>query len=237
MSCNFSYVCLITGNVRIVYPICRSNGIPSRKDDLPVVTSPSPTQIAPTSPLDHSTTNQVINNIIITSPSTSRLKTRNNQKVSTGGKSSQTPTAFQVLNPCPDPKLPADIFASDDSVSDVGTTVTEDINMQNLLQNFTEEPVTATSKDKMLGGINIKVEKPEIAHGTKKSKKSSKDNVASFNLSDIKTELQDDFDWNNMTLATVNNNSNVNRFQTRYSTSIFYFKSYILYEFMYIITF
>ncbi|KAJ0182498.1 hypothetical protein K1T71_001867 [Dendrolimus kikuchii] len=204
-----------TGNVRAVYPICHRNGMSRTKDNPPVITSPSPTQIAPTSPLDHSVIGQVVNNVIA-SPSTSRMRTRSNQKVpTTSGKSSNNSVAFQVINPSPDLKLPADIFASDDSVSDVGVTVTEDMNVQNLLQNLADDSVVAISKDKMVGGINIKVEKPEIPHASKKSKKSNKDNGVNFNLADIKTELQDDFDWNNTTLATVNNNTNVNRFQTR----------------------
>ncbi|XP_072943130.1 uncharacterized protein [Epargyreus clarus] len=116
-------------------------------------------------------------------------------------------------------KLPAEIFASDDSVSDAGVAAAEEVSAKDVLAEhmLPEEPVVSTTKDKMLGGINIKLEKPaEPTKQSAKKTKKSKDNENYLNLADIKTELQDDFDWNNMTLATVNNNTNVNRLQTMY---------------------
>ncbi|PZC79113.1 hypothetical protein B5X24_HaOG216802 [Helicoverpa armigera] len=121
---------------------------------------------------------------------------------------------YNTLNPSADLKLPAEIFASDDSVSDAGVAAADDLNMQNALQDLVDESLLSTSKDKMLGGINIKVERlGEPLKANRKSKKGNKSTENTLNLADIKTEFQDDFDWNNMTLATVNNNTN--RFQTR----------------------
>lgn len=115
------------------------------------------------------------------------------------------------MNPTADFKLPAEIFASDDSVSDAGVTAAEEINtiQDNLLNG---EQVT---KDKMFGGINIKVEGTGKTNGKvpKKAKKSRDENSCTLNLADIKTELQDDLDWSNMSLATMNNNASINRLQ------------------------
>lgn len=164
---------------------------------------------------------QVVN-IVMPSPSPNTVKAdlvkaRNNSNKTPpiANKSLLTSGNYNAINPSADLKLPAEIFASDDSVSDVGVTASEDINMQNALQDLVQESLLANSKDKMLGGI--KLEKPKDTNkASKKSKKSNKNTDINLNLADIKTELQDDFDWNNMTLATVNNNTNVNRFQSRY---------------------
>ncbi|XP_047530416.1 heat shock factor protein 1 isoform X6 [Vanessa atalanta] len=159
---------------------------------------------------------QVLNNVIAASASTSKSKMRStsNKNTSTNNKSLLSPSNFNAMNPSADFKLPAEIFASDDSVSDTGVAVAEDIST--LQDSILADQGVSTSKDKMLGGINIKLEKPSEYVKTGKKSKKSKDNMntCSLNLADIKTELQDDFDWNNMTLATVNNNTN--RLQTMY---------------------
>lgn len=193
------------------YPTSRRNG-GLQTDTLPVP-SPSPTVTSPASP-------EQINNLLL-SPGTSRPKSRgssNKTVVSQSGKTLLSPSNFNTLNPSADLRLPAEIFASDDSVSDAGATAPEDISVQNMLQESVvgANAASTSTKDKMLGGINIKFEKPSGGKSlSKKSKKATKDNTSNLNLADIKTELQDDFDWNNMTLATVNNNTNVNKFQTR----------------------
>ncbi|KAG6440469.1 hypothetical protein O3G_MSEX001278 [Manduca sexta] len=205
-----------TGGNRVVYPICRSNDFPST-DVLPVITSPPPTQVNPSSPMDHVTMVPMANNIILSpTPGTSKSRTKSKNSQASG-KTLISPTNFNTINPSADLKLPAEIFASDDSVSDTGVVSAEDATIQNILQDVSVDPMASTSKDKMFGGINIKVEKPtEVSKASKKSRKpTNKDAHENVNLSDIKTELQDDFDWNNMTLATVNNNPNVNRFQNR----------------------
>lgn len=196
-------------HTKVSFPIVHTNGYLRLPDTPPIVTSPSSTMA--TSP-GQAAMEQVINNVI-NSPSTSRPKTRCASKnVSTNTKSLLSPSNFNTINSSADFKLPAEIFASDDSVSDAGVTTTDDLST---LQDTILSEQTISSKDKMLGGISIKLEKKENVKTGKKSKK-SKDNsvIGNLNLADIKTELQDDFDWNNMTLATVNNNSNVNRFQT-----------------------
>lgn len=195
-------------HTRVTFPIVHTNGYLRIPDTPPIVTSPSPTMAS--SP-GQSTMEQVINNVI-ESPSTSRPKTRCTSKnVSTNTKSLLSPSNFNTINSSADFKLPAEIFASDDSVSDAGVPTTDDLST---LQDAILSEQSISSKDKLLGGINIKLEKPENVKIGKKSKK-SKDNccIGNLNLADIKTELQDDFDWSNMTLATVNNNANVNRFQ------------------------
>ncbi|CAH0766613.1 unnamed protein product [Diatraea saccharalis] len=193
------------------YPICRTTGNTLQKPETP------PISVSPTIPTN--TVEEVVNNLMA-SPGTSKSKSRiNGNKTSTlNNKILLNTTNFNDMNPSADLKLPADIFASDDSVSDAGVAVNEDFNIQNVLQDpliptELRDPVT---KDKMLGGINIKLDKPVVPNKTtsKKSKKVIKDDNVDLNLADIKTELQDDLDWNNMSLATVNN-SNVNRFQTR----------------------
>lgn len=198
---------------RLAFPIIHSNGFLRIPDNAPIVTSPSPT-MASTSPIGLPVMEQVINNVITPSASTSKPKTRSASKnVSTNHKSLLSPSSFNSMNPSADFKLPAEIFASDDSVSDTGVNVPEDITslQESILGG---DQALSTSKDKMLGGINIKVEKPtEFVKTAKKSKKSKDNsNTCNLNLADIKTELQDDFDWNQMTLATINNNTN--RLQT-----------------------
>ncbi|XP_050346008.1 heat shock factor protein 1 isoform X5 [Nymphalis io] len=159
---------------------------------------------------------QVLNNAIAASASTSKSKMRStsNKNMSTNNKSLLSTSNFNTINPSADFKLPAEIFASDDSVSDAGVAVAEDIST--IQDSMLADQSVSTSKDKMLGGINIKLEKPSEYVKTGKKSKKSKDNTSTcnLNLADIKTELQDDFDWNNMTLATVNNNTN--RLQTMY---------------------
>ncbi|CAH2050450.1 unnamed protein product, partial [Iphiclides podalirius] len=180
---------------------------------LPDFTSGSPTMPSPTSPLSQNILEQPANNIInMTTPSTSKPRDKNiaNKNLISSGKQLLSPSNFNALNTSADFKLPAEIFASDDSVSDAGITTTDDLSVST-------DPVVSISKDEMLGGINIKIEKPVLNTKPSKKTKKSKDNITSnLNLADIKTELQDDFDWNNMTLATVNNNTNVNRLQTVY---------------------
>ncbi|XP_026493781.1 heat shock factor protein isoform X6 [Vanessa tameamea] len=198
---------------RLAFPIIHTNGFLRIPDSTPIVTSPSPT-MASTSPIGQPAMEQVLNNVIASSASTSKSKMRNtsNKNTSTNNKSLLSPSNFNAMNPSADFKLPAEIFASDDSVSDTGVAVAEDIST--LQDSILADQGVSTSKDKMLGGINIKLEKPSEYVKTGKKSKKSKDNMntCSLNLADIKTELQDDFDWNHMTLATVNNNTN--RLQT-----------------------
>ncbi|KAL0851146.1 hypothetical protein ABMA28_007008 [Loxostege sticticalis] len=194
------------------YPVSRISGNNLQAPEtLSVVTSP--TAVDSTSP------GQIVNNVMA-SPGTSKPKARVNGHKSTAmsNKSLMNPTNFNALNPSADLKLPAEIFASDDSVSDAGLTATDDITAQNVLQDtILSAELCEPAKDKMLGtGIAIKMEKSaDTSKTAKKSKKATKTNNLNLNLADIKTELQDDLDWSNMTLATVNNNTNVNRFQTR----------------------
>ncbi|CAH0727318.1 unnamed protein product, partial [Brenthis ino] len=202
-----------TDHTRMTFPIAHTNGYLRIPDTPPIVTSPSPTM--GTSPIGQSTMEQVINSVI-ESPGSSKPKIRSCSKnVSTNPKGLLSPSNFNAINTSADFKLPAEIFASDDSVSDAGVTTTEDLNA--LQDSILSEQAISSSKDKMLGGINIKLEKPEYVKTGKKSKKSKDNNsIHNLNLTDIKTELQDDFDWSNMTLATINNNLNVNRLQSVY---------------------
>ncbi|CAH2102491.1 unnamed protein product [Euphydryas editha] len=198
-----------TDRTRLVFPIIHTNGFLRIPDISPIVTSPSPTMVS-TSPIGQPAMDQVINNVITPSASTSKPKTRKaNKSLSTSHKSLLSPSSFNSMNPSADFKLPAEIFASDDSVSDTGVNVPEDLTTlpESILGG---DQVVSTSKDKMLGGINIKVEKLTGCEKTGKKSKKSKhsSNTCNLNLADIKTELQDDFDWNQMTLATVNNNAN-----------------------------
>lgn len=163
------------------------------------------------SPLNNPSVNPLTGNVV--QPSTSKPKTRNAKSQSTI-KPMLTSSNYHSLNPSADLRLPAEIFASDDSVSDPGMTNQEELH--NVLNELTADQITST-KDRLLGGINIKVEKPDPKPCNKKSKKSRDMNIPSPNLADIKTELQDDLDWNDMTLATLNSNNNVGRFQSRYS--------------------
>lgn len=188
-------------------------------NSLPVVTSPSPTMPSPTSPIPQNVLDQPVNSILnMTTPSTSKARDKNvgNKNVILRGKQLLSPNNFNTINTSADFKLPAEIFASDDSISDAGVTPTDDFSVKNAMQDsMSVDPVISTSKDEMLGGINIKIEKPiENVKSSKKTKKSKDNKISNINLADIKTELQDDFDWNNMTLATVNNNTNINRLQT-----------------------
>ncbi|XP_046964729.1 heat shock factor protein isoform X8 [Vanessa cardui] len=198
---------------RLAFPIIHTNGFLRIPDSTPIVTSPSPT-MASTSPIGQPAMEQVLNNVIAASASTSKSKMRNtsNKNTSTNNKSLLSTSNFNAINPSADFKLPAEIFASDDSVSDTGVAAAEDIST--LQDSILADQGVSTSKDKMLGGINIKLEKPSEYVKTGKKSKKSKDNMntCNLNLADIKTELQDDFDWNHMTLATVNNNTN--RLQT-----------------------
>ncbi|XP_068626914.1 heat shock factor protein isoform X3 [Battus philenor] len=190
-------------------------------NSIPVVTSPSPTMPSPTSPMPQNVLDQQINEIVtITVPSTSKSKDKStaDKNVSTSNKELLSPSNFNTISNSADFKLPAEIFASDDSISDVGVPYTDDLAIRNIIQDsMITDPMVSTSKDEMFGGVNIKIEKPsEISKPSKKTKKSKDKDAGNLNLAAIKTELQDDFDWNNMTLATVNNNSSMNRLQTMY---------------------
>ncbi|KAM3967709.1 heat shock factor isoform 2-T2 [Aphomia sociella] len=187
------------------YPVCQIDNTIQTTDSLPVST-PSPTVTTPASP------EQANNPIMSVGMSKSKGRSSNKSTGVQSGKTMLTTTNFNTLNPSADLKLPAEIFASDDSVSDAGVPTPEDIPVQNIRQDaiLNSNTPTVSTRDKMLGGI--KLEKPTDRNKSK-SKKQAKDNLATMNLAEIKTELQDDLDWNNMTLATVNNNTN--RFQTR----------------------
>lgn len=190
------------------------NGLLRPASTQPIATSPSPTTTS-ASLIGQTSSKHQANNVVTVLPSTSKAKTKNNiKKTIAGTKNLLSTTNFNTITPSADFKLPAEIFASDDSVSDAGVGTTEDLNTLHEVINGTD-PVVSTSKDKMLGGINIKVEKvPESPKNNGKKTKKSKENMQNFNLADIKTELQDDFDWSNMTLATVHNNANINKFQS-----------------------
>ncbi|XP_047026406.1 heat shock factor protein isoform X2 [Helicoverpa zea] len=214
-----------TGANRLVYPVARTNGMNRTPESMPIITSASPTPLA-TSSMDQNGLDQVVNNVMgspspivvkveghVPTKTKGRTNPANKSTVTSAGKSLSSGN-YNTLNPSADLKLPAEIFASDDSVSDAGVAAADDLTMQNALQDLVDESLLSTSKDKMLGGINIKVERlGEPLKANRKSKKGNKSTENTLNLADIKTEFQDDFDWNNMTLATVNNNTN--RFQTR----------------------
>lgn len=202
-------------DARTVYPIYQTNGLLRTSDSQPIVTS-TPSRVAP-APVN----NPIMNSKVVSmspGPSNPKSTARGNMTKSTvaGSRTLLSPSSFNAINPSADLRLPAEIFASDDSVSDIA--VVDEV--QKVLQDSllgTTDPVVSTTKDKMLGGIDIKVEKvADNYKSNKKSKKSAnKDVTANYvNIADIKTELQDDLDWNNMTLATVNNNTNVNRYPT-----------------------
>ncbi|GBP85553.1 Heat shock factor protein [Eumeta japonica] len=168
-------------------------------------------------------------------PSTSKTKIKVNRPTqNVTSKNLLSPSNFNVITPSADFKLPAEIFASDDSVSDAGAVVADDAVAQILETTTSSMPTLAVdpslfsnSKDKMLGGINIKVERlnePTPASQNRKTKSKYKDDQSTLNLQDIKTELQDDLDWN-MSLATVNNYSDVNKFQTM-NREDYYSKNY-----------
>ncbi|XP_032528175.2 heat shock factor protein 2 isoform X4 [Danaus plexippus] len=196
---------LETDRSRLSLPIVNSNGLWKRETQ-PIVSPPSPT-MASVSPVGQQSAENVNAHITI-SPGTSKTKARSNCRSILANKNVMSTSNFNSINPSADFKLPAEIFASDDSVSDVAAT-------EEVLQDLVCDQVIS-AKDKMLGGVNIKIEKPLDCKSGKKSKKSKDTNdTCCLNLADIKTELQDDFDWNNMTLATVNN-SNINRQQTVY---------------------
>ncbi|XP_061708908.1 heat shock factor protein isoform X2 [Cydia pomonella] len=201
---------LDTDGVRVTYPIAKANNLLRPLDVQPVVTSPSPTMVNPTSPLDQPILDQVF---IDPSTMTTTQKTKKVQRnIAKPTKKMTSGSSFNNLNPSADLKLPAEIFADEDSVEN---GIAADELLQSALQSAALDGGMSTSKDKMFGGINIKLEKAENSKTTKKSKKSSKDNNTNqVNLAGIKTELQDDLDWNNMTLATMNNNSDVNRFNS-----------------------
>ncbi|XP_013176745.1 PREDICTED: heat shock factor protein isoform X2 [Papilio xuthus] len=184
----------------------------------PMMPSPSPITPSPTSPIPQNTLEQPINIVTMTSPGTSKPKEKGhkNKDIISSGKHLLSPSNYNTINNSADFKLPAEIFASDDSVSDAGVTSTDDFTIRNIVQDAVQtEPTVSMSKDEMLGGVNIKVEKSlQNSKPSKKTKKAKNNEATDLNLADIKTELQDYFDWNNMTLATVNNNTNVNRFQS-----------------------
>lgn len=192
-------------------------------DNMPIITSSSSTPATTT--MDQPAIEQVVKSVM-GSPSPVIVKIEqvpakqnghnnsgNRSTVTSPGKSLLSSGNYNSLNPSADLKLPAEIFASDDSVSDAGVSAADELSIQNALQDLVDESILTDSKDRLLGGINIKIERPELK-ANRKSKKGNKSTENTLNLADIKTELQDDIDWNNMTLATVNNNTN--RFQTRY---------------------
>ncbi|XP_013134956.1 PREDICTED: heat shock factor protein 1 isoform X3 [Papilio polytes] len=212
---------------KLSYPTNRKKNVRTRVNNpVPVVTSPSPMMASPspmtpspTSPISQNTLEQPINIATMTTPGTSKPKDKGSKKdVIPSGKHLLPSSNYNAMNNSADFKLPAEIFASDDSVSDAGVTPTDEFGIRNIIQETVKpEPAISMSKDEMLGGVNIKVEKfLDNTKPLKKTKKSKNNEPSDVNLADIKTELQDYFDWNNMTLATVNNSSNVNRFQSMY---------------------
>lgn len=191
---------------RTTFPIGR-NGLLS-PIEVPVTVSPTPVLTSVAQP-----NQSLLEQVIPASGSTSKSKQKTVQnRNGTAAKKHNmlSPSNYHALNPSADLKLPAEIFASDDSVSDAGVVVAEDVNVQNVLQEALLNSDASNTKDKMLGGINIKVEVPDSVKVSKKTK--SKSNTTNLKLESIKTELQDDLDWNNMTLATVNNNIDTNKY-------------------------
>lgn len=211
------FFCFDVDVARTVYPTYQTNGLLGNADSQPIVSSLSPSRVTPASSVDNPI--MVAKAVSVSpGPSNPKLIARGNvaKNIGAGSRSLFSPSSFNAINPSADLRLPAEIFASDDSVSDAGIVTADEV-QKVLLQDslLATEPVVQTTKDKMLGGINIKVEKVADNYKiNKKSKKTAnKDPTANYvNIADIKTELQDDLDWNNMTLATVNNNTNVNRY-------------------------
>ncbi|XP_059050895.1 heat shock factor protein isoform X2 [Achroia grisella] len=200
-----------------VYPSYRINSTSQTIDTtntLPV-SSPTSTATKPVSP------EQLNNPVISLGTPKSKGRNLNKSNILQSGKSLSSnnfnTTMLLGSSPSADLKLPAEIFASDDSASDIGVPVAESLPVPNILEEsiLNTDTSSVLRKDKMLG--DIKLEKPmNTVKSLEKSKKSNKDNVPdAVNLADIKTELQDDLDWSNMTLATVNNNTNINRYQSR----------------------
>ncbi|XP_023943338.1 heat shock factor protein isoform X3 [Bicyclus anynana] len=191
-----------TDRARLSFPI-NTTGFLRIPDTQPIVSSPSPTSASPlTNPIE-----QAVNSVV-TSPGTSKPRTGSSPKTVPSPKILLSPSNYHIINPSADFKLPAEIFASDDSISDAGVNTAEELSGVNTLQDqLSGEQMT---KDKMLGGINIKVENSGKRNFkvAKKAKKTKEQSPCPLNLADIKTELQDDLDWNNMSLATMNNNSN-----------------------------
>lgn len=188
-------------------------------DTIPIITSPTVVSTTPRNVNQVTIANQVASVPKITIvPSTSKTKVKqisNPTIVSANKNKNLTSSNFNTVSTAADLKLPAEIFASDDSVSDVALN---DENLQNILQdNFLSGLVTApvaTTQDKMVGGINLKIERPDKTHSKKSKSKSNKKPLENLSIPEIKTEVQDDNDWNNMTLATVNNSNPMNRLQT-----------------------
>ncbi|XP_011553876.3 heat shock factor protein isoform X3 [Plutella xylostella] len=171
-----------------------------------LTTAELPTTPSPGVPTVTTPTLQLIDPTVLLSPGTSKSKHRSQVN--------RSPSSFNTMNPSADLKLPAEIFASDgdDSVSDAGLSAEDQ--MHNALQDHITNSSLLT-KDKMFGGINIKVERPDSVKGTtSKAKKSSKNCLANLKIENIKTELQDDQDWGSMSVATVNNNTDVNKYHT-----------------------
>ncbi|XP_026759222.1 heat shock factor protein 1 isoform X3 [Galleria mellonella] len=204
-----------SGSAKVIqfYPVYKLNNSPQTLDStnsLPVTSSTSAVN-TPASP------EQVSNTTTSLGKSKSKSRSVNKSSTQQSGKTLMSTSNFNTLNPSADLKLPAEIFASDDSASEVAIPVTEVLPVQNILQDtiLNTNNSSPLTKDKMLGGIKLEKPMDGLAKSDGKSKKSNKDYVAddTINIADIKTEMQDD--WSNMTLATVNNNTNVNRFQTR----------------------
>lgn len=174
----------------------------------------------PVSPVDTSL-REGTHPVITTAPSTSKVKGKSNVRMPVGSNKKKRTPSFNVIPTCADLKLPAEIFASDDS--DTGFVTAEEVPVQLVMEDnaIREDTVPmATSRDKMVGGINIKVErlannnvKPSQGKKNKNTKAKQAASNAS-NLQNIKTELQDDFEWNDMSLATLNNNSDHNSLQS-----------------------
>lgn len=164
----------------------------------PIVTSPSPVMPVPVSP------NPLMDSMsgLLTFKPKDKANAHN----------SRSSINYNPISTTADLRLPAEIFASDDSVSDAGLVNAEDLSAQ-ATTLLAVDPTPSTAIDQMIGGVNIKLEKPETTRKVKSSKK-CKDALSNIRIDNIKTELQDDVDWNNMSLAPVNNNTDVTRFQS-----------------------
>lgn len=173
-------------------------------DSLPIISSPLPEGTTTSLP----DLKEVSNPTVITINSDLLSNTTPIPSTSSKNKSALvTPAAskkfnydnFNILSSTADLKLPANIFASDDSI-DPG------INLQNILEeNIVAEPVATIKQDKMVGGI--KLEKPGKVKHSKKKNKTHKEAANVTPVPQIKTEVVDDIDWNNMTLATLDDNN------------------------------
>lgn len=172
----------------------------------PIVTTPSPVNVAIPSP-SQLNLETVTRPTLVIVPSTSKGKGKSTSKGNTVSKNSniETSSNFNIIPTTADLNVPANIFDNDEA-----STNCDDVNLDNVLQDdILMNPSTPTTStlDQMVGGFNLKLDKPaqsKLSHS--KKSKTNKATAEPVNVANIKTELQDDLDWS--VLPVVNNNTN-----------------------------